>query len=306
MFKHQKVLLALGLAATIAISGYSVTQASNTKSKSIIAAETVKAKETDKSETESKPEAEIKPSEAVAGMKDKLTVEKDAKNLDWMKGISYDEKTVKEITVDASHVDVTKAGEYTLIYTIKGINNEIETVEVKVAVVDSAKAQELADAGKEVMQTDSEIKKNSKGEEVREPETQRTVQQTSAPQSTTPQTSAPRPTTPQTSAPQPVPETEPPRQPVWHEPVYEDRWIVDQAAWDETVSEPVSEMVLRWYCNTCGADITSDPVEHLENTDCGGYHSEYIQEQTGTNTYTVHHDEIGHYEQVLIREGYWE
>ena len=37
----------------------------------------------------------------------------------------------------------------------------------------------------------------------------------------------------------------------------------------------------------------------------GGYNSKYIQEQTGTNTHTVHHDEVGHWEDVLVKEGYW-
>ncbi|MBA4698527.1 MAG: hypothetical protein H2212_03760 [Ruminococcus sp.] len=34
----------------------------------------------------------------------------------------------------------------------------------------------------------------------------------------------------------------PEREKVWHERVYENRWVVNQAAWDETVSEPVYEM----------------------------------------------------------------
>ena len=109
-----------------------------------------------------------------------------------------------------------------------------------------------------------------------------------------------------------TPEPEPEPQPVWHEPVYEQQWVVDQAAWDETVSEPIYENVELCICNGCGADITSDPWGHLENQmlagnmACSGYHSEWQQVQTGTNTYTVHHDEVGHYENVLVQEGYWE
>ena len=109
-----------------------------------------------------------------------------------------------------------------------------------------------------------------------------------------------------------TPEPEPEPQPVWHEPVYEQQWVVDQAAWDETVSEPIYENVELCICNGCGADITGDPWGHLEsqmlagNMACSGYHSEWHEVQTGTNTYTVHHDEIGHYENVLVQEGYWE
>lgn len=111
---------------------------------------------------------------------------------------------------------------------------------------------------------------------------------------------------------QETPAQETPAQPVWHEPVYEQQWVVDQAAWDETVSEPIYENIELCICNGCGADITSDPWGHLEsqmldgNMACSGYHSEWQQVQTGTNTYTIHHDEIGHYENVLVQEGYWE
>ena len=93
---------------------------------------------------------------------------------------------------------------------------------------------------------------------------------------------------------------------VHHNAVYETRTVVDSPAWDETVNEPVYEMQLRWYCSTCGADITSDPGGHLDknwNT-CGGYYSSYEQVQTGTNTYTVHHDAVTHTEQVKVKDAW--
>ena len=92
----------------------------------------------------------------------------------------------------------------------------------------------------------------------------------------------------------------------WHEPVYENRWVVDREAWDEVIEEPVYEMVEHTICSSCGADISGWAVQHLEESlDCGGYYSEWRQEQTGTTSYTVHHEEQGHYEQVLVKEGYW-
>lgn len=105
---------------------------------------------------------------------------------------------------------------------------------------------------------------------------------------------------------------EPKPQPVWHEPVYESRWVVDQAAWDEIVSEPIYAEVSRAICNGCGADITDCIDEHgynammSGNMSCGSYHVATETVQTGTNNYTIHHDEIGHWEQVLVQEGYWE
>lgn len=140
------------------------------------------------------------------------------------------------------------------------------------------------------------------------------------PESSNIQTSQPEPTTVQETPaqgtleqPQPAtPESEHERQPVWHEPVYEQQWVVDQAAWDETVSEPIYEEVSRAICNGCGADITDCIDEHgynammSGNMSCGAYHVVTETIQTGTNTYTIHHDEIGHYENVLVQEGYWE
>lgn len=95
-------------------------------------------------------------------------------------------------------------------------------------------------------------------------------------------------------------------------PVYgtEQKWVVDQAAWTETVNEPIYETVERSICNGCGADITGDPWTHIENQmlagnmSCGGYHPEWIQVQTGTNTYTVTHPEQGHWESYSVVTGY--
>lgn len=89
-------------------------------------------------------------------------------------------------------------------------------------------------------------------------------------------------------------------------PVYgtEQKWVVDQAAWTETVSEPIYENKLVWYCNTCGADITADPEGHVDATMHGGYKSDYISVQTGTNTYTIDHPEQGHWESYSVVTGY--
>lgn len=89
-------------------------------------------------------------------------------------------------------------------------------------------------------------------------------------------------------------------------PVYgtEQKWVVDQAAWTETVNEPIYENKLVWYCNTCGADITADPEGHVDATMHGGYRSDYIPVQTGTNTYTIDHPEEGHWESYSVVTGY--
>ena len=96
------------------------------------------------------------------------------------------------------------------------------------------------------------------------------------------------------------------KQPVWHDPVYDRRWIVDQAAWNETVSTPVYETRTVWYCSTCNANISANPEGHLDETRHGGYWSTGEEVQVGTDTITVPHEEVGHWEDVLVKEGYWE
>ena len=78
------------------------------------------------------------------------------------------------------------------------------------------------------------------------------------------------------------------------QPVTEQRWVVDKAAWDE----PKYENQSRSICNGCGKDITGNPAKHLEaagrGSACSGYHSGVVRVQVGT----IHHDEQGHYESV--------
>ena len=89
-------------------------------------------------------------------------------------------------------------------------------------------------------------------------------------------------------------------------PVYgtEQKWVVDQAAWTETVNEPIYEMQEKSICNTCGADITGNTTAHGKETRHDGYHSEWIKVPTGTNTYTITHPEQGHWESYSIVTGY--
>lgn len=93
-------------------------------------------------------------------------------------------------------------------------------------------------------------------------------------------------------------------------PIYgtEQKWVVDQAAWTETVNEPVYETVEKSICNVCGVDVTGNTAAHAKEHalagEGGGHHSEWIQVQTGTNTYTVTHPEQGHWESYSVVTGY--
>ena len=76
--------------------------------------------------------------------------------------------------------------------------------------------------------------------------------------------------------------------------------VLVKEAWTESV--PVYEEKEVAICNGCGKDITNDPWGHLEsqalagNLKCGGFHTDWKQVQTGTNTIT--HDAV--YEQKWV------
>lgn len=83
---------------------------------------------------------------------------------------------------------------------------------------------------------------------------------------------------------------------VHHDEVGHNEQYVVKVAWDENVQEAIYDTKVKWICNGCGADITSDPWGHIDAQldagiyTCGGYHSDAEQVVTGYNTYTIHHD----------------
>ena len=86
---------------------------------------------------------------------------------------------------------------------------------------------------------------------------------------------------------------------------YKQIWIVDSAAWDESVPVYSTEEVS--VCNICGAEITGSEAAHAKKHmlagEGSGHHSEVRQVLSGYST--VHHDEIGHWETVE-NGGHWE
>lgn len=63
--------------------------------------------------------------------------------------------------------------------------------------------------------------------------------------------------------------------------------VLVKEAWTEY--KPIYETVAIEVCDNCGADCTSDPVGHnkehmLNGTGKYGWHTEYVQKQTGTET----------------------
>lgn len=84
------------------------------------------------------------------------------------------------------------------------------------------------------------------------------------------------------------------------EEVHEPKWVVDQNAWTETISEPIYDYREYSVCNTCGGDITGYETahikEHMLNGENGSWRSEWADFQVGTNTFEVSHEEVGHWE----------
>lgn len=120
----------------------------------------------------------------VTGLKD-WTVEVNAKNVNFLDGVTYDEEVVKEVTADDSKVDLTKEGKYDLVYSIipldDSVSNEAVTKTVTVNVVSVEKAQEEADSGKQVVTDGGEIKKDSNGNTPKPPKEETTVKPTDKP-----------------------------------------------------------------------------------------------------------------------------
>ena len=92
------------------------------------------------------------------------TIEVGAKNVDFLKDFTFDKKVIKDVTVDASKVDLTKEGKYDLTYNIIPIDTTIDkkTVIKTVEVISKEKAQKEAAKGNQVITSGDEIKKKSK------------------------------------------------------------------------------------------------------------------------------------------------
>lgn len=76
---------------------------------------------------------------------------------------------------------------------------------------------------------------------------------------------------------------------------------VTHQVWHDAVTEE------HYICNQCGADITSDPWGHLNNSllnggNCGGYHSTYVTVKQGY--YETVTDQAAYDEQVQVRDAW--
>lgn len=81
-----------------------------------------------------------------------------------------------------------------------------------------------------------------------------------------------------------------------------ERWAEAlDSGWHDAVTEE------HYICNQCGADITSDPWGHINNSlmnggNCGSYHSTYVTVKQGY--YETVTDQAAYDEQVQVRDAW--
>lgn len=236
------------------------------------------------------------------------TIQEGTKDPDYLKGVKWNKEYIKEVTVNDEQVKTDKQGTYEITYLID-IKDEKEKdieKEYKVKVVSKEEAEKQAEDGKEVV-TEEGIKNEKKTEK---PKSEPTIQKTESKPSTN--TEDKKPSKPSGGNTGSVEKPKPNHTHKWveqfktihHDAVYENKYVVDQPAYDEQV--PRYEMKAHDICNQCGADITGNTTAHNKAHamagESGGWHTEWIQEVVGYDT--VHHPEQGHNEQVLVKDAW--
>lgn len=275
----------------------------------------------EKSEDKTTQKQEINLEKNVKGLElDKLYMEVKTKGNDFLKGITYDKKVVKEVLVDTSNVNYEKEGTYEIVYTIVPVDSKMDSVEkkVQIEVVSHERAEELKKEGHNVITQETEKEDSEKeDEEESKEEEQKPVENpdndntgnvasgnnggtgsnsnsgnTGSTSNTGSNTSKPstggnsnqgsqKPSTPTHTHNWVQQYTT-----VHHAEKGHNEQYVIKEAWTESV--PIYENKIRSICNTCGADITGFASEHAKqhvlNGENGAHHTEVVQVQTGTNT----------------------
>lgn len=267
--------------------------------------------------------------EDVKGLElDKLYMEVKTKGNDFLKGITYDKKVVKEVLVDTSNVNYEKEGTYEIVYTIVPVDSKMEPVEkkVQIEVVSPEKAEELKKEGHDVItnesvnedkkQEESEKKEEeSKGEE-QKPSTGNSNSETTGSvssgnnstgsgnnagnngSSTNTGSNTSKPSTGGNSNQGSQKPNTPSHTHNWvqqyktvHHPEkgHNEQYVVKEA-WTESV--PIYQTIMRDICNACNADITDIDIDaHLYNHMINGENGSFRQElkQIQTGTNTINH-----------------
>ncbi len=239
----------------------------------------------------------------VTGIRDwKVEVDTEKDKVDFLTGVDWNEKYIKDVTVEDEEVKLDTVGEYTITYVIDVKESGIHDIEKEqtVEVISKEEAEKAETEGEEVAteegikneKNEEELKKEQKTTSENKSSTTSSDQKSNTSSSSGSSTnesqssssgssSNSKPSGSSESKPNHTHNWQPQYTTVHHDAVYEQKYVVDQAAWSEE----------RTICNQCGADITGFAAQHiLDNMpNCGGYHSEWIN-----------HPEQGHYENVQV------
>lgn len=246
-----------------------------------------------------------------------IRIEKDAKDVDLKSYFQASDLSDFEITIDQGDFDITKEGEYVIKVSAKDQYDNKTTGECTVKVVSAEEAEKEGltenKDGKMAVSEETQKKIDSGQTSVKPSEDKVDSSVNNKPSGGGSNNDKPnsggntggntggneeKPSNP-TCSHNWVAQYET----VHHEAEYTTQWVVDQAAWDEQV--PRYEMREHTYCNNCGADITGFATQHIEQNfmnGCRSYRSDWVNEVVGYDT--VHHPEVGHNEQVLVKDAW--
>lgn len=249
------------------------------------------------------------PLDYVTGLRDwKVEVDTDADKVDFLSGVDWNEEFIKDVTVEDEEVKLDTVGEYTITYVIDVKESGVKDIEKEqtVEVISKEDAEKAEEDGEEVA-TEEGIQNEKTGKELKEE--QKTVSENKSSSTSSDQKSSTSSSSNSTtsgsqssstgsnsnskpssgsseskpSKPSHTHSWQPQYTTVHHDAVYEQKYVVDQAAWSEA----------RDICNVCGADITNNASAHTKAHalagEGGGWHTEWIN-----------HPEQGHYENVQV------
>lgn len=244
-----------------------------------------------------------------------IRIEKDAENVDLKSYFKASDLSDVEISIDQGDFDITKVGDYKIKVTAsdKYKNKIVKECTVKVVSTEEAKEEGLTENKEGKMAVSKETKaeidsgKTTINKSEDKVDNSNSSSNTGNSSSGNTGNSGSSGNTGNSGSGDNKPEHKhnyvAKYETIHHPAEYKTQWVVDQAAWDEQV--PITEMREHTYCNNCGADITGFATQHIEQyfmNGCRSYRSDWIEEIIGYDT--VHHDEVGHNEQVLVKEAW--
>ena len=241
-----------------------------------------------------------------------IRIEKDAKDVDLKSYFKASDLSDFEITIDQGDFDITKEGNYKIKVTAKDkYDNETKgECVVKVVSAEEAEKEGLTENkdGKMAVSEETQKKIDSGQTSVKPSEDKVDSSVNNKPSGGGSNNDKPsggntgnndKPSNP-TCSHNWVAQYET----VHHEAEYTTQWVVDQAAWDEQV--PVYRTEYRSICNTCGADVTGNEAAHVKQHMLAGEGGSTTQKPINVLDHydTVHHPEVGHNEQVLVKDAW--